>query len=642
MIRLDTEASKMQYLRDIKVRDYGYKYPEGLDLRPGSELHSKIVSEVSTRARDSYSIMSRRHEDWNKIDETLTTYITLDDEEELIKTQDIRKPVSIVVPFSYAVLDTLLTYMTMVFLVDPIFKYKGITSEDTVGAMMLEKVIQTQCNYSKVALSLHTQFRDSFAYGLGVSTPIWYDEYGYKTVYDTIGNKSREEHIIFEGNRLDNIDPYLYLPDPSAPINDPKKGGYVGWIDRTNYISLLDREAEDENIFNVQYLAGVDGRSCLLTGLGESGRETKFGGSAYGTSWTATSTPMDITYMYMKIIPKEWKLGKEEYPEKWMFAVGADSVVIMAQPLELDHNRYPVSICCPDYDGYSLSPIGRLETLQGLQSILDFLMNSHVKNVRKAINDMLIVDPYLVNMKDFEDPKAGKLIRMRRTAWGRGVKDAVSQLAVNDVTRNHMADTAVVIDMMQRASGSVDSLMGIMREGSERRSATESRATTQSALSRLARMAKICSIMTMRDIGYMFASHTQQLMTQEVYASIAGRNQTELEEEYGQSVGMKISPFDINVNYDIDVGDGSIESGEFADNWTMLYQILATNPAVGSGFDMARIFKHIARLSGAKNVNDFVAKGGAVNIRTMQNAQVQAEIQKGNMKPVGGNVDEIY
>ena len=187
-------------------------------------------------------------------------------------------------------------------------------------------------------------------------------------------------------------------------------------------------------------------------------------------------------------------------------------------------------------------------------------MNSHVKNVRKAINDMLIVDPYLVNMKDFEDPKAGKLIRMRRTAWGRGVKDAVSQLAVNDVTRNHMADTAVVIDMMQRASGSVDSLMGIMREGSERRSATESRATTQSALSRLARMAKICSIMTMRDIGYMFASHTQQLMTQEVYASIAGRNQTELEEEYGQSVGMKISPFDINVNYDIDVGDGSIES----------------------------------------------------------------------------------
>ncbi len=642
MIRLDTEASKMQYMYEVSRRDYGYKYPNGLDLRPGSELHSKIIDEVTRRARDSYSVMSRRHKDWNKIDETLTTYITLDDEEELIKSKDSRKPVSIVVPFSYAVLDTLLTYMSMVFLSDPIFKYKGVTSEDVIGTMMLEKVIQTQCNYSKVALSLHTQFRDSFAYGLGTSTPIWYDEYGYKTVWDAYGLKTREEHIIFEGNRLDNIDPYLYLPDPSAPINDIKKGSYVGWIDRTNYMSLLDRESEDENIFNVQYLKDVDGRSVILSGSGDSGRETKFGGSAHRSSLTTTSMPIDVIYMYMKIIPKEWKLGKQEYPEKWMFAIGADSIVIMAQPLELDHNRFPVAICCPDFDGYSLSPIGRLETLQGLQSILDFLMNSHVKNVRKAINDMLIVDPYLVNMKDFEDPKAGKLIRMRRTAWGRGVKDAVSQLAIADVTRNHMADTSIVIDMMQRASGSVDSLMGIMREGSERRSATESRATTQSAISRLARMAKIASIMTMRDIGYMFASHTQQLMTQDTYVSIAGRYQTELEEEYGQSVGMKVSPYQLNVNYDIDVGDGSIDNGEFADTWTMLYQILATNPAVGGGFDMVRIFKHIARIAGAKNVNDFVMKGGSMNIKTMQDAQVAAELQKGNMRPVEEASNEVY
>jgi hypothetical protein len=52
---------------------------------------------------------------------------------------------------------------------------------------------------------------------------------------------------------------------------------------------------------------------------------------------------------------------------------------------------------------------------------------------------MLIVDPSLINMADLEDPKPGKLIRMRRAAWGRGVENAVKQLNVNDITRQHIS-----------------------------------------------------------------------------------------------------------------------------------------------------------------------------------------------------------
>jgi len=311
-----------------------------------------------------------------------------------------------------------------------------------------------------------------------------------------------------------------------------------------------------------------------------------------------------------------------------------DEVLLKAQPLNLDHNLYPVTICAPDYDGYSLTPISRLEIIYGLQGILDFLFTSHVANIRKAINDMLIVDPYLINMSDLKKPGPGKLIRTRRAVWGRGVENAVKQLAVTDVTRNHMQDAGIVMDVMQRSSSAVDSLMGIIRGGSERRSATESRDTRMSALSRLAKSTKIASIMTMQDLAYMFASHTQQLMENETYISTAGRFQQELEEEYGFSTGMKVSPMDLMINYDIVSHDGTIEAGEFAEVWLQMYQTLAQNPAVGSGFDMVRIFKHLARISGAKNVNEFVRKGGSAQIKLKQDEEIEAEVQKGNMRPI--------
>jgi hypothetical protein len=91
---------------------------------------------------------------------------------------------------------------------------------------------------------------------------------------------------------------------------------------------------------------------------------------------------------------------------------------------------------------------------------------------------------------------------------------------------------------------------------------------------------------------------------------------------------------DLLINYDIVSHDGTIEAGEFAEVWLQMYQTLAQNPAVGSGFDMVRIFKHLARISGAKNVNEFVRKGGSAQIKLKQDEEIEAEVQKGNMRPI--------
>lgn len=629
-VRGDSRRRSTQALQDVK---YDYKYPEGLDLRPGSTLHESIVDNVLEYAQASYDIMKLRHPYWKEIDHKLTAYITLDDAEEIVKEKDPRKPVSVVVPYSYATLETILTYFVSVFLEDPIFRYDGFTSEDKIGAILLEKVVELQCIRNKVGLALHTQLRDALIYGFGVSTPYWDEDWGKVTRTDESGAKTREIQMLFEGNVLGNINPYMYLPDPSVPIHNPQRGSFVGWINETNYTEILADEQYDKNLFNGRYVKHIDGRTSVTSSDAE-GRETKFGGRLRDKDYTELTAPVDDIVMMVNIIPKEWKLGKGEYPEKWLFIVSGDLILRCAMPMDLDHNKYNISICAPEYDGYSSSPISSLELIYGLQEILDFLFTSHVANIRKAINDMLIVDPYLINMADLAKPGPGKLIRTRRAVWGRGVENAVKQLQVVDVTKNHMQDAGIVMDVMQRASGAVDSLMGIMRGGSERRSATESRETRAGAVSRLAKAAKIASLMMMQDLAYMFASHTQQFMTMNTYVKIKGRYEEELVEEFGAAGGILVSPFQLSVNYDIISNDGTTINGDFADNWVQLYQIMSNNPTVGQAFDMVRIFKHIARMMGAKNVNDFVMRGGAVRTRQLQDAQVESEVQAGNLVPV--------
>jgi hypothetical protein len=632
--------------------DFGYTYPGGLDLRPSSELHKKVVTEVYQRALESSNEMQKRFPSWRSIDKTLTAYIKADDAERIVQMEDDRKPVSVVVPYSYATMETILTYFVTAFLEDPIFRYEGSSPKDIIGAFLLERVVEQQTRNFKAGLNLHTMFRDSLSYGLGVVTPTWDKKWGWKTTLQEQGfmsqvfgkffslgrKKVNQEAILYEGNRLRNVDPYRFLPDPNVPISEVQLGEFVGWIEQTNYMKLLEMERNDTDIFNVQYLKGMGnmgGISLFNKSRSETGRGIKYGTATMPMG--ITTTPIDVIWMYITLIPKDKKLGTGDYPEKWLLGLAADKVVICAKPLRLNHNMYPVSVCAPDYDGYSATPVSRLELMAGMQGALDWLFNSHIANVRKAINDMLIVDPSLINMADLQDPRPGKLIRMRRAAWGRGVENAVKQLAVTDITKQHIPDAAYIIDFMQRTSGAVDSLQGMARKTGERVTAAEARDTRASALSRLTKAAKVASLQSMFDLGYMYASHTQQLMTKDAFVKLEGQWAETLKAEYGAVSRVKVTPFDILIDQDMIIKDGSVQGGEYADSWVELFRILSSQPVLFQAFDMVRIFEHVARIMGAKDINDFVIQRGAippVGISSQSQPAIDKGVQAGSLVPV--------
>ena len=630
-------------------KDYNYKYPNGLDLRPDSKLHKRLRSKIWERARMSRDELSKRFDSWREIDRTLTTYMPLKDKEEELKSSDSSKPVSIVFPYSYSMLEALLTYLSMAFFQDPMFQYEGVEDDDTVGAMLMELVIRLHCIKNKVPLAIHTVLRDSLGYGVGIGIPEWRRQYGKKVIKASVITQSAlgeevqpmnqfVDSLLFEGNALSNIDPYMWLPDPSVSSDNIQKGEFIGWVDRDSYVNLLSEENQsDSGLFNVKYLKNKKNKRSTFA-LDESDRQTRHGGSTdMHRAVSDTISPVDRIHMYINLIPREWKLSKSDVPEKWYFELAGDDVIVACERADHNHGQYPMAVASPEYDGYSITPIGRMEVLYGLQHTLDFLFNSHVSNVRKAINDMFVVDPYLVNINDLKDPQPGKLIRLRRPAWGRGVDKVVQQLQVTDITKLNISDSAYITQWMDRISGADQSMQGALRmSGPERLTGAEFSGTRSSAVSRLQRIAMIIGMQFMQDIGTQFAVHTQQYMTQEAYVNVAGRYAEQLMKNFtGGKTRGRVSPSDLAINYDLIVRDGSIPGGNFSQSWIELFKIIGTTPELMGQFDVTRIFTYIAQQLGAKNVEDFRRNINRIQTQTMPDDEVMREVQAGNLVPTG-------
>lgn len=622
-------------------QDFHYKYPAGLDLRPNSQMHQNIVARLLRRIRVSAENLQGRRNSWRQIDRTLTAYMPMSEVDKKIRCKNPDAPVSIVFPHTYAILETLTSFIDGVFLKEPIFHYRGNSPEDTAGAILLEKVVETHCQRFKVGLSLHTAYKDSLAYGIGAVFPLWKQKFGWRTrtEIDGVGQQQKvsEPTLLFEGNAIENVDPYQLLLDPNYGVQAVQDSEFVGFVRRTNYYNLIEDDGNGA-VFNVKYLRSTGAwTSQFFFSQRDDGPQTKQVGDK------SVLKPIDVVYLYIKIIPKEWGLSSNESVEKWLFALAGDKVLIQAQPLDLDHDMFPIAICAPTFDGYSCAPLSRLELLEGMQDLLNWFFNTHIANVRKAINDMIIYDPFVLNTADLQDPQPGKLVRARRAAWGKDLRGSIQQLAVSNVTQQNVNDAQLVMQMMDKISGADAAMMGSLREGGpERLSAAEFNGTQSQAFGRLKSMTAIIEQQLMQDIGYMFAMHAQQLMQEDVFITTVGEWQSLLLSMYGDRVyndRMRVSPQDLNIAFDVVINGNGPDSQTEANFWVQMFDIISKTPELYQIIDVGKVFRFVASQLGASNVDNFLRTDMGMGPQAVQpmvapTQDVMAQAQAGNMIPI--------
>lgn len=625
--------------------DLGYAYPGDMDLRPEGETHKKIMHQLLRRAQMSWATMSAKHPVWDEIDRTQTAYIRLDKYESEQKKDDDRLPMPLVVPYSFAIRETLLTHWMGTFVNSPMFTFSPVGPEDTVGAMLLEQVIDLQMQRSRAGLAWHQVGNDVLKYGLGGMTPVWKRHDGKRTVMQPrympllnqlvqVGEDRVDVPVtLFEGHELQTLDPRTLFPDMQAPLGDPQRGEYIGWMRREQFHDLRASERTSEGtIFNVEYLRDGDYRSPMLMGTTSSGENVR----RFDQQYEAGTYPVDVLYMYVKLIPKDWELGDSDIEEKWLFGLAGDRVLIRAQRMDLNHNLFPVGIACPDYDGYSQMPVSQMEIISGLQEVVDFLINSHVAEVRESLNNTWLVDPMSVNVQDFKNrnsKRGGRIIRTRMGVWGKGVENVAKQFPVTDATREHLPQASFVQEMMQHGSGAHDITMGLMKSKSgERRTREEVETAKMAALSRLGMRATVAGLQLWHPLAMMLASQTQQFMNEDVYVRSTGRWAQELTTIFGD--GQLVNFRDLLVDYDVTPGASAQMIGQNIDEWRQMIVDVSSNPQLNLEWDSSRMLLELMRRMGEKNGADFRRKIPPMTMQVMPDAQVQAEAQAGNLMPV--------
>lgn len=594
-----------------------YDYPNDLDLNPNSSFHKKLLNMLMQNARASRAALEPRFTAWRQIDETLSAFVkeVQKSKEDAEKTQK-----KLVVPISYALLETMVSQLIATFLEPPYFRYESVDPDDLIGSILLEKTVdvQTQSVYSGVGLALIIMFQDAMKYGIAPTHVRWHVEEGKAVVKEaktftgiftglfgkTEYKRKLKERTLFEGNVLDNIDPYNYFPDPNVPIHDIQNSEYVGWLERSNYVNVYEEElASDGDMFNVKYLKDINAESSLY--LTERNEKTKIGTEPNDSK---VVKPLDRIYMYRKLIPADYGLSDSEKPELWLFCVAGDKVITEARKIDLPHNFFPIVVCAPQVDGHQVAPISTIEVHSSIQEIINFLFSSRIENVSKVLNDMLIVDPMLINMKDMYKPGAGKLIRMKRNAWGKNKLDqAVKQLNIQDVTSQHLSDANYMIELIRETSGATEAMQGIQRKRGERITATEFQGTQSGAVTRMDKAVRLASMTSMTYLAYMFAANTQWFIQEDVTIKTKGRWEKELKETYGENTeGVVVEPADLSVNFDVISHDGTLIGNEYASSWIQLIDIISKNPELMQAFDMRRIVSHVAKIMGAKNFDTFL------------------------------------
>jgi len=622
-------------------------------------LHGKLLEYLKTRIEFSERKMSDFYPRWRVGEAKVQAYLDLPDYDKFLKDLNNNKAppqvINISIPHSFATISTIVTYLLHTFCGrKPMLQVSSYKEEMVEKARNMEMVLQYNADHTRLIKQIAKFLQATQIYGVGVLRTGWTNIKAKRTRRQmmsrwnlfgmSIGEKlfsSREEQLVYSGNDVAYIDPFMFFPDPRVPMHEVnRKGEYVFW---RNFVGKHHLKLQEQlgNYFQVDLASTKLPRAANgLTSEG-SQRNLLSGGDAQGGMTFGSDGELRMMPYYQEdqgtciIIPREVGLGESNVPEKWLFTLINKDTIVQAQPFDADHNLHPVSVAEPYTLGQTFGSPSMMDFLGPLQDTISWMVNSHMYNIRAALNNMFVVDPSMVEMQDLKNPEPGKLIRLKRAAYGQDVRTIINQLSVSDVTRTHMNDMELFMRISQQLSSASDNLMG-MQDAGGRKTATEVRTTGEAAASRLAAQGRVISAQALVDMAEMMSTNNQQYIDETFYFNLAGQK--------GQMNSVKITPDQISGDFYFPIHDGTLPLDRVAmlDVWKEVFMAVAKDPELRQQFSVSEIFSYVAELGGAKNIDQFkvqlnappAAAAPALAVQPRATEDVSRGLQAGNVVPM--------
>lgn len=613
------------------------------ELKYGSVKHKMIADAIRSRRKLSDLKMRDVRDKCDDADDAMQAYIPERDIDNLRRSRKKYEGkiefVQLEVPYNYAIVSTFHTYLCSVFLSRaPLYQLSGRHGESQDKVMSMEAMLDYQQQVSNHRVVLFNWLYDMSKYAIGITGSYWHENYevvsriieepvtiaGYPIEGRTKRTRVVQELRTYAGNCLYNVRPHDFYPDPRVPLMQFQDGEFCGRRVNTGWHNLYD-----ENYINVEE---AKKRAAAKEGQGTDNRGTPrielplqpnevTGEVAKGLNVPAWAT---LDEFYIKIVPKDWGLGETKKAEIWKFTLANDEVIIEARPLGLYAARFPFFIQESAFGADSFSKINQIETVRPLNDVLTWLFNSHMYAVRTALNDKRVVDPSRIVMSDVTNLDRN-VIRLKPEAYGTDPRLAIHQLQTFDPTSQHLGSMQYVEQMIQRASGVVDNLMGLVNQGG-RKTATEVRNATGMATNRLKTVAEYNSALGWAPLIQFMIQTTQQLFDDELQLRTAGNTL-----KSGQTI--TVNPDSIAGFFDFVPIDGSMPIDRLAQAnfWKELLSVVAGSEQMAATWDVGAMVGHVMMLQGERNIERFRIQPQLAPPGSLQDAA-----QAGNVVPIGG------
>lgn len=621
-------------------------------LTPGSDHHEYVLNYLLARLRQAEERMTQFYSRWQIAERKFQAYLSLPNYEQMLKDMNNNSsppaPAIIVFPYNYASISTAVTYFMKAFCgKKPFFPLGADSFEASEIIRFMEAMTQKHLDATSGVMKIFQIALDGELYGVGAVRCTWKTRRGRRRVVRALSPAERlsfsanpsgmpslvrdhEERIVWQGNDLLNIDPYMFFPDPNVPMHlVSEKGEYVFWREFLGKHILIQGQKEGglKYVDTVEPSTGsqhdsrwynLSQRSLISSGQAHAGENTARG-----------SERINNTYMVdqgsVEIIPSELGLGPEDYPVKYIFTILNKSQIVQAEPLDLDHGRHPVEVSEPHTMGYGFGQPAMGDYIGPIQDLLSWFIDSHVYNVRSALNNQWLYDPSKIDVKSLKYPQPGKFIPLKPTAYGQDVRAALAQFPVTDVTRNHMADLQTFVRIGDMVSSVNDPMRGVTSAGG-RRTATEVRRTDENAFGRLGERAVLISQMCLTRLAEQIVLNVQQLQDPDTWIKVIGKQNFD---KFGQQL--------LTADFTYRIHDGTLPLDRVAsfDFWKELLLGMAQSPILTKTHSLPRVFEYVAELGGANNISSF---------RLMADTEIDNLVKQGNMIPLNeapGNVPQM-
>lgn len=618
-----------------------------LTLKYDTQKHNDIRDALRNREKHADHAVQNKSNDFSDAEEAFRAYMPTRTEDQTRKDNRADgKPefTTLDIPMSYAILMSWHTYLSSVFLSrSPIIQLSGRHGEGEMQVQAMEAVMDYQTQTGGHLVPYYIWLMDAGKYGAGVVGTYWDEEIiqvseivEEQVTYLGIplGDKKRKVKRSkrvkgYAGNKLYNVRPQDFIFDSRVSLANFQDGEFCGRKADLGW-NMVVRRAEYGQYYNLDALKKVKKKRNKSATNSHGTRDTGSEQLDLPDAVTGENTELNddmkspefvsLVEMCVELIPKDWGLGDSKYPEKWMFTLAEDEVIIESQPYDALHGKFPYAVIEYEMEGYGLQKRSMLELLQPLQDVMSWLVNTHFYNVRNVLNGQFIADPSRLTIKDFKSSEGGRIIRMKPSAYGQDPRTMFHQIQTVDVTQNHLRDSQFIGDMLQRVSGVTDNIMGMVNQGG-RKSATEIRSSNSAGANRIKTQAEYFSAMGWAPLSQMMIQNTQQKYDGEMKFKLAG----DLSQDAGEGF-MNVTPEAIAGFYDFVPVDGTLPVDRFAQvtMWTQLLGQMRQFPDIMQQYDMGGVFSWVAQLGGLKNIKRF-----KLNVRP--DKDIANDLQAGNV-----------